>query len=84
MVGIIFGVVPRFQALGVDYFMIVEAAKIIQFKTEYLDTELQWQGDFNPKINNVSKHLGFNQSRRLATFRYLFDRTIPFERHPIL
>lgn len=84
MVGIIFGVVPRFQALGVDYFMIVEAAKTIQFKTEYLETELQWQGDFNPKINNVSKHLGFGQSRRLATYRYLFNRDIPFERHPIL
>lgn len=84
MVGIIFGVTPRFQTLGVDYFMIVEAAKIIQFKTEYLETELQWQGDFNPKINNVSKHLGFERSRRLATFRCLFDKNIPFERHPIL
>lgn len=84
MVGIIFGVVPRFQALGVDYFMIVEAAKVIQYKTEYQETELQWQGDFNPKINNISKHLGFSQSRRLATFRYLFNRSRPFERHPIL
>jgi hypothetical protein len=84
MVGIIFGVVPRFQALGVDYFMIVEAAKVIQFKTHYLETELQWQGDFNPKMNNVSKHLGFTNSRRLATYRYLFNRELPFERHPIL
>ncbi len=84
MVGIIFGIVPRFQGFGVDYFMIVEAAKIIQVDTRYDETELQWQGDFNPKINNISKHLGFSISRRLATYRFLFDRNKPFERHPIL
>lgn len=84
MVGVIFGVVPRFQGLGVDYFMIVEAAYVIQNKTNYEDTELQWIGDWNPKMNNVSRHLSFNISRRLATYRYMFDRTVPFERHPML
>jgi len=82
MVGIVFGIVPRFQGFGVDYFMIVEAAKIIQGETKYVSTELQWQGDFNPKINNISKHLGFEQSRQLATMRYLFDRNKLFVRHP--
>jgi hypothetical protein len=84
MVGIIFGIVPRFHGFGVDYYMIVEAAKVIQNQTRYQTTELQWQGDFNPKINNISKHLGFEISRRLATYRFLFDRNKPFERHPIL
>jgi hypothetical protein len=84
MVGIIFGVVPRFQSLGVDYFMIVEAAKVIQHQSDYIETELQWMGDWNPKINNIARHLDFNISRRLATFRYLFDRNVPFERHPIV
>lgn len=84
MVGIIFGIVPRFQGLGVDYFMIVEAAKIIQNQTSYEDTELQWIGDWNPKMNNVAKHLSFSISRRLATYRYIMDRSIPFERHPML
>ena len=84
MVGIIFGVVPRFQGLGVDYFLIVEAAKIIQHDTRYFSAELQWQGDFHPKMNNISKNLGFTQSRLLATYRYLFDRSQPFERHPML
>ena len=84
MVGVIFGVVPRFQGLGVDYFMIVESAKIIQNKTHYVDTELQWIGDWNPKMNNVARHLSFDISRRLATYRYIFDRTVPFERHPML
>ncbi len=84
MVGVIFGVVPRFQGIGVDYFMIVEAANVMQNKTTYRDTELQWIGDWNPKMNNVARHLSFHINRRLATFRYIFDRSIPFERHPML
>jgi hypothetical protein len=64
--------------------MIVEAAKVIQPSKKYYLTELQWQGDFNPKMNNISKNLEFNLSRRLATYRYLFDRSKPFKRHPIL
>ena len=84
--GIVFGIVPEWQGSGVDYYMIVEAGKILQNpKTgKYLYTELQWQGDFNPKMNNISKNLGFTLSRRLATYRYLFDRTKEFKRHPIL
>lgn len=82
--GIIFGIVPRFQGMGVDYFMIVEAAKVIQPLGKYTETELQWQGDFNPKMLNISKNLEFTPSRKLATYRYLFDRSKPFKRHPIL
>jgi hypothetical protein len=81
-VGIIYGIVPEFQGTGIDYYLIVEAAKVIQPAKRYTDTELQWQGDFNPKMNNISKNLGFQLSRRLAVFRYLFDRSKPFKRHP--
>lgn len=84
MVGIIFGIIPRFQGLGVDYFMIVEAAKVIQNSSKYEDTELQWIGDWNPKMNNIAKHIGFSVGRRLATYRYIFNRDVPFERHPFL
>jgi hypothetical protein len=83
-VGIVFGVAPRFQAIGVDYFMVVEAAKVQQTQQQYVYTELQWQGDFNPKIVNVSKNLEFSTTRTLATYRYLFDRTKEFKRHPLL
>ena len=64
--------------------MIVEAAKIIQKKKQYEELELQWQGDFNPKILNISKNLGAKQSRLLTTWRYLFDRGKEFKRHPFL
>ena len=82
--GIVFGVIPEYQGMGIDYYMIVEGAKTIQNKTKYDELELQWQGDFNPKILNISKNLGAKQSRMLATYRYIFDRSKEFKRHPIL
>lgn len=84
MVGIIYGIIPKFQGTGVDYYMIVEAEKTIKPLNRYNEIELLWQGDFNPKILNISKNLGARQSRRLATLRYQFDRSRPFKRHPIL
>ncbi|HEY9342354.1 MAG TPA: hypothetical protein VIQ23_12285 [Hanamia sp.] len=82
--GIVFGVVPEFHGKGIDYFMIMQGAKVIQSQTNYDELELQWQGDFNPKILNISKNIGARQSRLLTTYRYLFDRTKEFKRHPIL
>lgn len=82
--GIVFGVVPEFHGKGIDYFMIMQGAKVIQSQTNYDELELQWQGDFNPKILNISKNIGAKQSRLLTTYRYLFDRTKEFKRHPIL
>ncbi|WP_291786252.1 hypothetical protein [Cecembia sp.] len=83
-VGIVFGIVPEFQGKGVDYYMIVEAEKEIKRTRHYKNLELNWQGDFNPKILNISKNLGAKQNRRLVTYRFLFDRAKNFERHPIL
>ena len=83
--GIVFGVIPEFQGQGVDAFMIVEASKIVQPHTQYTEYEMQWIGDFNPKMVNIAKTLGETYiSRTLVTYRYLFDRTKEFKRHPIL
>lgn len=82
--GIIFGIVPEHQGKGVDSYMIMEAAKVIQDKMLYEDYELQWIGDFNPKMINVAVSLGTQVSRRLITYRYNFDRTMEFKRHPML
>jgi hypothetical protein len=82
--GIVFGIIPEFQGKGIDYYMIVEGAKVIQQKKQYHELELQWQGDFNPKMLNISKNLGATKSRLLCTYRYLFDRSKEFKRHPIL
>ena len=82
--GIVFGVIPEFHGKGIDYYMIVEGAKVIQTKTKYNELELQWQGDFNPKILNISKNIGAKHSRILTTYRYIFDRSKEFKRHPVL
>jgi hypothetical protein len=82
--GIVFGVVPEFQGRGIDSFMVGEAYKTVKDMT-YEEYEMQWIGDFNPKMINVAEGLGdVHQSRKLTTYRYLFDRTKEFKRHPIL
>ncbi len=83
--GIAFGVVPEFQGKGIDAFMIVESAKTIQLHTPYSEFEMQWIGEFNPKMINVVKGAGETFcSRILTTYRFLFDRTREFKRHPLL
>ena len=83
--GLVFAIIPAFQGLGVDAYIIVESARVIQPQTNYDHYEMQWIGDFNPKMVNVAKSLGDTfVSRKLATYRYLFDRGKEFKRHPIL
>jgi hypothetical protein len=82
--GLVFGIVPEFQGKGVDAFMVMEAAKVIQDKLLYDDYEMQWIGEFNPKMVNIAESLGTHRSRILITYRYLFDRTREFKRHPVV
>jgi hypothetical protein len=84
--GLVFGVVPEWQGKGIDSFIVGEAYKdVIQPWFPYLEYEMQWIGDFNPKMLNVAQGLGdVYQSRKLTTYRYLFDRTKEFKRHPML
>ena len=93
--GLVFGVVPEFQGKGVDSYIIVEGCRVIQGMTIengvytinkliYEDYEMQWIGEFNPKMVNVAEGLGTYRSRTLTTYRYLFDQTKEFKRHPIL
>ena len=84
-VGIVYGIVPEFQGTGVDAFMLIEAAKLVQPYTDYREFEMQWIGEFNPKMINLAKSLGDTfPSRRLITYRYLFDRNREFKRHPVV
>ena len=84
--GIVFGVVPEFQGRGVDAYIIAESAKIIQRpNVHYTEYEMQWIGDFNPKMINIAENLGHViRTRNLVTYRYIFDRTREFKRHPML
>jgi GNAT superfamily N-acetyltransferase len=84
MFGVIFGVVKDYQGKGVEGAMIKYAETDIAHKTPYLDTILGWIGDFNPKMLKVCENLGATNYRTYATYRYLFDRSLPFERAPII
>lgn len=93
--GLVFGIVPEFQGKGADSYVIVEGCKVIQQlkidngdyqigKPIYEDYEMQWIGEFNPKMVNVAEAIAGNRSRILTTYRYLFDRTKEFKPHPVL
>lgn len=82
--GVAFGIVPKFQALGIDAFVIFSGALVIQKEGRYDSMEMGWAGDWNPRMIGIYKSIGASQSRRMITYRYNFDRSRPFERHPII
>ena len=86
-VGIVFGVVPEWQGKGIDSYIVGETANryVQTAASPYTEYEMQWIGDFNPKMINVAENLGETyRSRNLTTYRYLFDQTKEFKRHPML
>jgi hypothetical protein len=84
--GLVFGIVPEWQGKGIDAYIVGEAYKdVMKPSFPYTQYEMQWIGDFNPKMLNVGLSLGdVSPTRKLTTYRYLFDRTKEFKRHPIL
>ncbi len=84
MVGLVFGVVPEWQKKGIEGYMIWEGTQHLRKHTDFKVTELQWIGDFNPKMIRIAENLDTTVTRKLATYRYLFDRETAFERHPEL
>jgi GNAT superfamily N-acetyltransferase len=84
--GLVFGIIPEFQGQGIDAYLIAEASQSLRSNSmPYEDYEMQWIGDFNPKMVNIAENLGeVTKSRTLITYRYNFNRDIPFKRHPLL
>jgi hypothetical protein len=83
--GILFGIVPEHQGKGADGAMIQAARAILQDKYKrYEEYEMNWIGDFNPKMILVVEQVGARVSKKHITYRKLFDETKPFKRHPIL
>lgn len=84
MIGLVFGIIPEWQRKGIDGFMIWEGTKHFRKATSFVDYEMQWIGDFNPKMIKIAESLETEVTRKLATYRYLFDRTKEFEPHKVL
>jgi hypothetical protein len=82
--GVAFGIVPKYQGLGIDAFMIYSGALVVRKEGKYDLIEMGWAGDWNPRMIAIYKAIGGTQSRRMVTYRYNFDRNKPFERHPVV
>ncbi len=84
MFGVAFGIVPEHQGKGLEGFIIMAAAKIIQPKNRYDDFEMTWIGDFNQKMIHMVESIGGKKIRTYITYRKLFDESKPFERAPMI
>ncbi len=83
--GILFGVVPEHQAKGLDGAMVLESRRVLQdLYKRYDEYEMNWIGDFNPRMINVVEQVGGKVNKKHATYRKLFDEKKPFKRAPIL
>jgi hypothetical protein len=78
--GVVYGVCKAWQGKGVDAMMMVKCRDYVYKMGAYDKYEMQWIGDFNPKMINLAHNLNAKEVRRLATFRYLFDRNKEFVR----
>lgn len=83
--GILFGLSPAHQGKGVDGAIIENFRKFAQNGgVSYIDYEMNWIGDFNPKMIRVVEQINAPVVKRHATYRKLFDETKPFKRMPII
>lgn len=82
--GVAFGIVPKFQGLGIDAFMIYSGTLVIRKQGRYDLIEMGWAADWNIRMVGIYKAIGGTQSRRMITYRYNFDPNRPFERHPVV
>jgi GNAT superfamily N-acetyltransferase len=83
MLGTIFGVIPEHQGKGVESAIVVAFSKVAfspGFK--YTELEMNWIGDFNPKMMKVAEQVGGKIYKTHHTYRYLFDRQKEFHRAP--
>jgi hypothetical protein len=83
--GILFGIVPEHQGKGADGAMILAARAILHHSYKrYDDYEMNWIGDFNPKMINLVEQVGGVLVKTHITYRKLFDDAKPFKRHLFL
>jgi hypothetical protein len=81
---LIMGVVPKFQRSGIESAIFWQQDKLMKHKPWYKEVELSWAGDFNPKIVSLYESVGSKLAKTHYTMRYLFDRSKPFKRAPII
>jgi hypothetical protein len=81
--GVLMGVIPQYQGLGIESAFILHLRKAFDRKPHYSEIEFSWVGDFNPKMRKIFISVGSVPVKNYITYRYLFDRTKEFKRYPI-
>ncbi|MDN5200417.1 hypothetical protein QQ008_03570 [Fulvivirgaceae bacterium BMA10] len=75
ILGVVFGVVPRFQGRGIESALITAFSKLAydpKTSFPYKELEHNWVGDFNPQMMKVHESIGGTIFKTHATFRKLF------------
>jgi GNAT superfamily N-acetyltransferase len=81
--GVLMGVIPKYQGLGIESAFILHLRKVFNDKPHYQEIEFSWVADFNPKMRKIWVSVGAVPAKDYITYRYLFDRTKEFKRYPI-
>ena len=81
--GMLMGVIPEFQNLGIESAFIMKIARVLERKPQYKEIEFSWVGDFNPKMRKIFISVGCESVKHYITYRYLFDREAEFKRYPL-
>lgn len=84
--GVIFGVVPDYQRMGMESALAVtlEQEGLKDQNLNYQSLEMNWIGDFNPKMMKVAEMVGGKIFKEHRTLRVIFDDSIDFEREKII
>jgi hypothetical protein len=70
--GIVFGVIPQYQNLGLEAGMIMKFHDAIMTYPNIRASELAWIGDFNPKMHSLFAALGAKTTKVHHTYRVEF------------
>jgi hypothetical protein len=74
------GIIPKFQNSGVESGIFWHMNEKMKHKKHYTEIELSWVGDFNPKMIALYEAVGGKRAKIHHTYRYMIDKSIPFER----
>ncbi len=81
---VIMGVKPKYQKLGLESALIMNAHAIVMPLKHYKEVELSWVGDFNPKMRALHESTGSTLGKKHITYRCMFSETGSFKRSSII
>ncbi|MFA8433999.1 MAG: hypothetical protein ACEPOZ_05735 [Marinifilaceae bacterium] len=83
--GLIFGVIPEYQSKGIEAALIKTFSDVgFSPKFQFKQLEMNWIGDFNPRMMHLMEHIGAKIHKTHITYRKLFDPNKPFKRAEII